>query len=65
MLIINKELNNMRTTQLIEALENERLRLLDLPRSEQIQIATASNHGEFRDIIQNLENTIAILQIRS
>ena len=63
MLIKNKELNNMNTTQLIEALRNERLRLLGLPRREQIQIPHASNHGKFRDVIQDIENTITTLQV--
>ena len=58
-----KELNNMNTTQLIQALRTERLRLLGLPRTEQIQITHASNHGEFRDVIQDIENTITTLQV--
>ena len=55
--------NKMNTTQLIQALENERLRLLGLPRRQQIQITHASNHGEFRDVIQDIENTIITLQV--
>ena len=53
----------MNTTQLIQALQNERLRLLGLPRRQQIQITHASNHGEFRDVIQDIENTIITLQV--
>ena len=53
----------MNTTQLIQALRTERLRLLGLSRREQIQITHASNHGEFRDVIQDIENTITTLQV--
>lgn len=53
----------MNTTQLIQALQNQRLRLLGLPRRQQIQITQQSNHGEFRDVIQDIENTIITLQV--